>query len=308
MDASAFEAASIAAESWLNTCGLITSLEPTQVDVDVIYRLLMPTREAVSRRNLVDRFNDHIGTLEPLFPTLAAVSDGPVVWAHGRGRSGLARGPDAVYPHVWSSAHEAAAGVAELAIDFLTRPLEGITDPAEQRQQARRLLDRRCKALEMSIEEVAALQERIRRERAKLLQLESNRTLAERQESQPATPTPAAAPPADAAVEAPRCLLKGWHEITHALDMKHADSERVRCVNDQHGGPIINSGPGSSPMVYRDTLVQWWNRFLDQAQQRANATRDRKLSAEPQHNYGRGGTVAPEIGGTVKKPRRDKKS
>ena len=79
------------------------------------------------------------------------------------------RVPSAVYPHVWSSATEAAAGIAELALDILIAPLEGVANPAEQSALAERLLAARAKALAMSLDEVATLQERIRREREKLL-------------------------------------------------------------------------------------------------------------------------------------------
>jgi hypothetical protein len=117
----------------------------------------------------LEDYGRHAEALDQAKDTLAALSDGPVKWEHGRGRIAAAYDPTAVYPHVWSSAHEAAAGIARLALEMLVRPLEGITDPAEQRALARRLMAGRWKALVIPLEEVAALQERIRRERAKLL-------------------------------------------------------------------------------------------------------------------------------------------
>lgn len=108
---------------------------------------------------------------------LTALGDGPIRWPHGRGLSGLARIPDSVFPHVWSSAHEAARAVAELALDCFYRPLNWQGDYSkltkEQRQLFDKLLDKKRRAaLAMSIEEVAEWQERVRRERAKLLRLE----------------------------------------------------------------------------------------------------------------------------------------
>jgi hypothetical protein len=73
-----------------------------------------------------------------------------------------------VYPHVWSSAHEAAVGIARLALDLLVVPLADITDAAEQQATAKRLLTTYWRAIAIPISKVAALQERIRRERAKL--------------------------------------------------------------------------------------------------------------------------------------------
>ena len=86
---------------------------------------------------------------------LAAVSDGPIKWAHGRGLSTIARTPKMVYPHVWSSAHEAAFRLSRLARELFDSP-EALTK-------------RRRKALVMTMDEVADYQERIRRERAKML-------------------------------------------------------------------------------------------------------------------------------------------
>jgi hypothetical protein len=162
-----FLAASKAAESWLNTVAVVAHLAQGG-NVDLAYRLLMPTKDRSIRRNVLDDYQEHIEVLDQSRDQLAAQSESPVTWAHGRGWSGIARVPAAVYPHVWCSAHEAAAGIAQLALAMLVWPLEEITDPAEQRVLARHLLADRWKALVIPLEEVAALQERIRRERAKL--------------------------------------------------------------------------------------------------------------------------------------------
>jgi hypothetical protein len=169
IDPSKFRAASEACEDWLNIVSFISHFGPSGA-VDQLYPLLMPT-EATKRTNLQTSYNEHAALLDQLKDSLAVVSDGPVKWEHGRGWSGIARVPAGVYPHVWSSAHEAAEGIARMALDMLTRPLEGITDPAEQYTEAKRVLAARWKAMAISLEEVADLQERIRRERAKLLAL-----------------------------------------------------------------------------------------------------------------------------------------
>src|SRR5262249_39268729 len=70
---------------------------------------------------------------------------------------------------VWSSAHEAAAGIARLALEMLVHPLAEITDPAEQWRAAEQLLAAHWKKFAMSPAKVASLAERIRSERAKLL-------------------------------------------------------------------------------------------------------------------------------------------
>lgn len=162
--------ASQAAESWLNTVSLVAEFGQAG-NVAMAYQMLLPSES--QRRDLQTDYLEHFVTLTQQTEQLAAVSDGPVIWEHGRGWSAIAHVPSAVYPHRWSSAHEAAVGIAGLALDMLASPLAGITDPAQQWAIGEQLLAGRAKALVMTMEEVAALQERIRRERGKVLWLAS---------------------------------------------------------------------------------------------------------------------------------------
>jgi hypothetical protein len=120
-----------------------------------------------------------------------------------------------------------------------------------------------------------------------------------------AAPSPTANPPPVS--EQPRLLLTDWRGIAAALDMKYADRDKIKSLNARLKGPIVNSGPGTSPLVYRDELIQWWNRLAIQAEELANQREGKRLTAEAQHNYGKDGTAAPEINGEVKKRRRDRK-
>lgn len=101
-----------------------------------------------------------------------------------------------------------------------------------------------------------------------------------------------------------RKLLTGWHEITDALDMNYSDRKKIISLNARRDGPIKNRGVGKSPMVYRDELIEWWNKMEIQGQESWNRSEGAKLSGEAQYNFGREGTVAPEIGGTVKRRRK----
>ena len=122
----------------------------------------------------------HGGLLYRSLDQIAAISDEPIEWSHGRGLSGLVRGPADTFPHVWSSAHQAALELSRIALRYFFWPLE-VTHASgklsefqhlavEQLALFRKLLSaRRRKAMAMSMQEVAQWQERIRRERAKLL-------------------------------------------------------------------------------------------------------------------------------------------
>lgn len=106
----------------------------------------------------------------------------------------------------------------------------------------------------------------------------------------------------------PRKLLNGWHEITQAVSMKYNQRKDVKSLNDRYQGPISNRGAGTHPMVYEDDLIDWWNKLAVKQQELANQREGAKLSAEIQHNYGRDGTAAPEIGGGTKKRRKKRRT
>jgi hypothetical protein len=105
-----------------------------------------------------------------------------------------------------------------------------------------------------------------------------------------------------------RKLLTGWRAICPALGENYANRKKIGSLNDRLVGPIINRGKGTQPMVYQDALLEWWNKLAIQAQEFENRREGTRLAVEAQHEYGRAGTVAPEIGGGVKKRRRDKQT
>ena len=98
-------------------------------------------------------------------------------------------------------------------------------------------------------------------------------------------------------------LLTGWHEITSALDMKYQDRGKIKSLNQRFNGPIKNRGQGTQPIVESSRLLEWWNKLAVEQQELANRQQGATLSGEAQHNYGRTGTVAPEIKGSVKERR-----
>jgi hypothetical protein len=102
----------------------------------------------------------------------------------------------------------------------------------------------------------------------------------------------------------PQILLTGWREITGALDMKYHDREKIKSLNARFNGPIQSRGQGTQPIVARGQLLEWWNGLAVQQQELANCQQGATLSGQAQHGYGRTGTVAPEIGGSVKRRRR----
>lgn len=147
---------------------------------------------------------------------------------------------------------------------------------------------------------LSMLRRGILNERAKVMQRHAWLPVAKKVGGKPKQPT---SPPGQ-----PRKLLKGWHAITAALGMKYGDRNDIRRMNKGFSGPIKNSGSGTKPMVCQDELLAWWDILATQQQELANQRRGAKLSAEATHNYGREGTAAPEIGGGVKKRRRDRKT
>ncbi|MDZ4685268.1 MAG: hypothetical protein SH850_09265 [Planctomycetaceae bacterium] len=161
---SEFEAASVAAEDWLNILAMVGHYceernRPSH-NVDKVYRLLMPTAGDEPQFNLLDSYGKHAAVIEQMKGRLAVVSDGDF--------PSQALTPSE-FPIPWCSAHEHVAGTVRLALENLVCPLEGITDPADQVRAAGQILAAHWKRFAKSPIEVSSLQSHIRRERAKVL-------------------------------------------------------------------------------------------------------------------------------------------
>ncbi len=124
-------------------------------------------------------------------------------------------------------------------------------------------------------------------------------------DGQPPIPEPK---PDKPAAKIARQLLTGWREIAEALEMRYGDRQKIKSLNDRFQGPIRCRGKGTQPIVYKDDLLDWWNKMALEHQELVNRQQGMKLSAEDQYDYFREGTVAPEIGGGVKKRRKDRRA
>ena len=118
-------------------------------------------------------------------------------------------------------------------------------------------------------------------------------------------PAPVTAPPEPSSM--PKSWLTSWRDITAAVGRNYADRDTIKSLNERLAGPIASNGKGRSPMVDRAKLLEWWDQLDRKYQQSDNEQRGRRLSGESNHKYGRDGEVAPEISGSVKKRRSDKK-
>src|SRR6266478_2850785 len=98
----------------------------------------------------------------------------------------------------------------------------------------------------------------------------------------------------------PRKLLKGWHKITDALNMRHAEREDIKRLNASYDGPIKSHGRGKTPMVYHEDLIEWWNTLATKQQDIANQRYCLRLSVDGQYNYSKSATVVPAIAWFVK--------
>ncbi|WP_166820013.1 hypothetical protein [Thalassoroseus pseudoceratinae] len=150
-----FLTASQRAEYWINSVASIARYAELD-NVELAYGTV---------QTLQYRIEESGEALESRFEELAILSDSQVTF-EGFGWHAL---NDARFPGVWSSAHEAVHGVTIEALEILAQPLEDITDQKEQNELFTRLLSERGHALKISMVEVAKVQERIRRERLKLV-------------------------------------------------------------------------------------------------------------------------------------------
>jgi hypothetical protein len=106
----------------------------------------------------------------------------------------------------------------------------------------------------------------------------------------------------------PKTLLTGWRDITATLSRKYSQRNEIKSLNKRYGGPIKSRGSGTRPMVYREDLFEWWDKLAVEEQELANRRAGGRLAAQTQYNYGRNGTVAPEVGGSVKQRRKPKQT
>jgi len=110
----------------------------------------------------------------------------------------------------------------------------------------------------------------------------------------------------------PIAYVIGWPEILDKLGLQDESERRnqVRRLNGEYDGPIISTGKGSSPRAERTKLISWWNGLEEKWQQQSDeniaAAEDAKATVAASHDYGREGTVLPDIAGSVKKQKGNK--
>ena len=108
----------------------------------------------------------------------------------------------------------------------------------------------------------------------------------------------------------PKTYLWNWKEILDAVGRKDTPENRrhVQRLSDTLDGPIVVPKSGSGPKaIDKAKLLEWWNRIDDLHLELQQQDRDRQGTVADQYDYGSEGTVVPEIGGAVKKRRRDAK-
>jgi hypothetical protein len=173
MNAKRFREASKAAEYWLTILGFIPLYGNNKPPaVDKLYPLLIPSGGFPSAKTLSESLGKHQQAIHDAKESLDAHTEGgDIVWPREHGWGAIGTGSyKNILPEIWPNAHEAALGIAHLALDMLVAPISDINDAAEQTKLARRLLRDRWKHFEtLTVDYVCRLQKRIQRERAKVL-------------------------------------------------------------------------------------------------------------------------------------------
>jgi len=104
-------------------------------------------------------------------------------------------------------------------------------------------------------------------------------------------------------------VVRGWPEILTILKRPVNDGEQraIRRLNNISNGPIITDG---RPRAVKSKLFEWWNRVQTRKTEIDDANEDERErvrgaveTANVQTPFSRAGTVAHEIGGSVKKRR-----
>jgi len=106
--------------------------------------------------------------------------------------------------------------------------------------------------------------------------------------------------------QSPREKLIGSAEICVAIGVKPDRCRHVKALNEQFAGPIRTQSKGKRPIADKADLLNWWNEIESRQADRANQQEGR-LRAGDGHAYGAKAIVAPEIGGSVKPRRKDRR-
>jgi hypothetical protein len=112
---------------------------------------------------------------------------------------------------------------------------------------------------------------------------------------------------APVALLTPAKLLASWGEILGALGLKKHDREKVARLNRTRGGPIKPGQKGQQPIVDCVKLLEWWNRLTIEYEVGENRKRDAKPTTAASYKHGRDGVAIPDIGGSERKRRADRK-
>jgi hypothetical protein len=115
-----------------------------------------------------------------------------------------------------------------------------------------------------------------------------------------ATDTRSADDMAVAEADTPRRLLSGWGAIREALGLPKDHQNNLRNLNKRLNGPIRTGSRGKQAIAHHDELIDWWNKLAILQQDQENRQAGRIAAASASFDYGREGTVSPEIGGHQK--------
>jgi hypothetical protein len=105
--------------------------------------------------------------------------------------------------------------------------------------------------------------------------------------------------------QTPPEYLTCWREILGALHLANNSTNQAKVRNfiKHYGGPIKLPQKGGQPKVTKDKLLEWWNQ-LETRWSTSGEGMNSAATLEDQHNYGKTGTVVPQISGHVKKRRK----
>jgi len=98
--------------------------------------------------------------------------------------------------------------------------------------------------------------------------------------------------------------LTSWREITTVLNRSHDEYRNIKRINEFYNGPIPSPRRGAQPRVDRKALIEWWNSMEVTQWEQEGRGQSRRLSVETRQEFGRTGEIIHEIGGEVKKRRR----
>ena len=105
----------------------------------------------------------------------------------------------------------------------------------------------------------------------------------------------------------PKTSLSGWAEIVVAVGKRNnrRSRQQIKSLHDRHKSPIVFGKQGQQPLVFKEELLEWFDKMHRRTEELDNSRLSRSLETSNQYQHGvatgKQEIVVPGINGRVKR-------